>query len=118
MGVTISVIVPAYNSRELLRHCLSAIAASDVVPLETIVVDDGSTDGSDEVARSFGVRVNGRAVFAKGANWIPADALFGRITPEAVRGLLQSAVDVHMSDLLSGADDLANYQGLVACGGF
>jgi phosphoribosylformylglycinamidine synthase len=29
-----------------------------------------------------------------------------------------SAVDVHMSDLLSGADDLANYQGLVACGGF
>jgi len=29
-----------------------------------------------------------------------------------------AAVDVHMSDLLDGADDLANYQGLVACGGF
>ena len=29
-----------------------------------------------------------------------------------------SAVDVHMSDLLEGADDLANYQGVVACGGF
>jgi phosphoribosylformylglycinamidine synthase len=29
-----------------------------------------------------------------------------------------SAVDVHMSDLLSGRDTLANYQGLVACGGF
>jgi phosphoribosylformylglycinamidine synthase len=28
------------------------------------------------------------------------------------------AVDVHMSDLLSGRDSLANYQGLVACGGF
>ncbi|NNC78283.1 MAG: phosphoribosylformylglycinamidine synthase [Woeseiaceae bacterium] len=28
------------------------------------------------------------------------------------------AVDVHMSDLLDGRDDLANYQGLVACGGF
>lgn len=28
------------------------------------------------------------------------------------------AVDVHMSDLLSGRDDLANYQGMVACGGF
>jgi phosphoribosylformylglycinamidine synthase len=27
-------------------------------------------------------------------------------------------VDVHMSDLLEGRDDLANYQGLVACGGF
>jgi phosphoribosylformylglycinamidine synthase len=29
-----------------------------------------------------------------------------------------SAVDVHMNDLLSGDDDLANYQGLIACGGF
>lgn len=29
-----------------------------------------------------------------------------------------SAVDVHMSDLLDGHDTLADYQGLVACGGF
>jgi phosphoribosylformylglycinamidine synthase len=29
-----------------------------------------------------------------------------------------SVTDVHMSDLLEGRDDLANYQGLVACGGF
>ena len=29
-----------------------------------------------------------------------------------------SAVDVHMSDLLSGRDTLEHYQGLVACGGF
>ena len=29
-----------------------------------------------------------------------------------------SAVDVHMSDLLSGQDTLENYQGMVACGGF
>jgi phosphoribosylformylglycinamidine synthase len=29
-----------------------------------------------------------------------------------------TAVDVHMSDLLGGRDDLSNYQGLVACGGF
>lgn len=28
------------------------------------------------------------------------------------------AVDVHMSDLLESRDDLANYQGAVACGGF
>jgi phosphoribosylformylglycinamidine synthase len=29
-----------------------------------------------------------------------------------------TAVDVHMSDLLEGRDDLAGYHGLVACGGF
>lgn len=53
----------------------------------------------DAAGRSFGVQVNGRAVFAKGANWIPADALFGRITVEGVRALLQSAVDANMNML-------------------
>jgi beta-mannosidase len=45
----------------------------------------------------FLFRVNGKDVFAKGANWIPADALASNITPEAVRGLLQSAVDANMN---------------------
>jgi beta-mannosidase len=51
----------------------------------------------DAAGRSFGMQVNGRAVFARGANWIPADALSGRITRDAVRGLLQSARDAHMN---------------------
>jgi beta-mannosidase len=34
---------------------------------------------------------------SSGANWIPADALAGRITPEATRDLLQSAVDANMN---------------------
>lgn len=51
----------------------------------------------DAAGRSFGFRVNGRGVFAKGANWTPADALHGRITQAAVRDLLQSAVDAHMN---------------------
>lgn len=51
----------------------------------------------DAAGLSFGFRINGRDVFAKGANWIPADALHGRITQAAVRDLLQSAVDAHMN---------------------
>ena len=51
----------------------------------------------DAAGRSFGFAVNGRPVFAKGANWIPADALHGRITRAGVRDLLQSAVDAHMN---------------------
>ncbi|MDM7931896.1 glycoside hydrolase family 2 protein [Tabrizicola sp.] len=51
----------------------------------------------DAAGRSFGVQVNGRAVFARGANWIPADALHGRITQDGVRGLLQSARDANMN---------------------
>lgn len=51
----------------------------------------------DAAGRSFGFRVNGQPVFARGSNWIPADALAGRITPEATRALLQSAVDANQN---------------------
>jgi beta-mannosidase len=51
----------------------------------------------DAAGRSFGFRVNGHPVFARGSNWIPADALAGRITPEATRALLQSAVDANQN---------------------
>ncbi len=51
----------------------------------------------DAVGLGFKFAVNGRDVFAKGANWIPADALAGRITVAATRDLLQSAVDANMN---------------------
>ncbi len=51
----------------------------------------------DAIGRGFKFRVNGRDIFAMGANWIPADALSGRITVDATRDLLQSAVDANMN---------------------
>jgi len=51
----------------------------------------------DAVGLGFKFRVNGRDVFAKGANWIPQDALSGRINEADTRGLLQSAVDANMN---------------------
>jgi len=53
----------------------------------------------DAVGRSFMFRINDRPVFAKGANWIPEDALAGQASPAALRGLLQSAVDANMNML-------------------
>jgi beta-mannosidase len=51
----------------------------------------------DAAGRSFRFRVNGHDVFARGANWIPTDALPGRITDARTRGLLQSAADAQMN---------------------
>ena len=42
-------------------------------------------------------RVNGRDVFAKGANWIPCDAFDARQTPERYRDLLESAAAANMN---------------------
>ncbi len=51
----------------------------------------------DAAGSSFLFRVNGRDTFMRGANWIPADALAGRIDTAKTRDLLQSAVDAHMN---------------------
>jgi beta-mannosidase len=51
----------------------------------------------DEYGRSLSFRVNGRRVFAKGANWIPADALPSAQTGERIRSLLQDLRSAHMN---------------------
>jgi beta-mannosidase len=53
----------------------------------------------DAIGVPLTVRVNGRDLFCRGANWIPADALPSRITPEAVRPQLEDAVAVGMNML-------------------
>ena len=47
----ISVVVPFYNNADHLGQCLASIAAQSHVALEVIMVDDGSTDGSADIAR-------------------------------------------------------------------
>ncbi len=53
----------------------------------------------DEIGQRFAFRINGREIFMRGANWIPADALPQRATPEAVADLLDSAIDANMNML-------------------
>ena len=52
---------------------------------------------ADEAGARFAFRVNGREIFCRGANWIPADALPSRATPELTRKLLAAAVDANMN---------------------
>jgi len=53
----ISVIIPVHNGAETLATCLEALTASTYPADECIVVNDGSTDGSDTRAATFPVRV-------------------------------------------------------------
>lgn len=52
-----SVIVPCWNGGAAFRACLAALAASRFRDFELLVVDDGSTDGSDTRAAEHGARV-------------------------------------------------------------
>jgi len=50
----ISCIVPVYNGQRYLREALDSILVQTHPVLEIVVVDDGSTDGTADVVRSYG----------------------------------------------------------------
>jgi len=52
-AASVSVIVPVFNGERFLRDALSSVAAQTLAPLETIVVDDGSTDGGAAIAQGL-----------------------------------------------------------------
>ena len=52
-GPLVSVLVAAYNAERYLGAALESLFAQDYEPLEAIVIDDGSEDGTEAVARSF-----------------------------------------------------------------
>lgn len=49
----VSVILPVYNAENQLRTCMESVLSQTYSNLEFIVVDDGSSDQSVTVARSF-----------------------------------------------------------------
>ena len=53
----VSAIIPVYNGGAFLEEAVESIRQQDYEPLEIIIVDDGSTDNTKEVAASFGNEV-------------------------------------------------------------
>ncbi|HLN53646.1 MAG TPA: glycoside hydrolase family 2 protein [Lentimicrobium sp.] len=55
------------------------------------------SEENDSRGLSFGIKVNGRLIFCKGANWIPADALPGRLTEAKYTDLLSACKEANMN---------------------
>lgn len=52
--LSLSLVIPAYNEENHLRACLDAVASQTVAPDEVIVVDNGSSDKTAAIAKSYG----------------------------------------------------------------
>lgn len=59
----ISVIIPVYNVAKYVRRCIESVERQTYWPLEVILVDDGSTDGSGKICDELEVQFDNIIVF-------------------------------------------------------
>ena len=55
--VDISVVIPAHNAEDTVARSVTSARSQVPCPTQVVVVDDGSTDGTAQVAREAGARV-------------------------------------------------------------
>jgi glycosyltransferase involved in cell wall biosynthesis len=52
-----SIVTPSFNQGRFLETCMRSVLTQEVAPLEYVVVDGGSTDGSADIIRRFADRL-------------------------------------------------------------
>ncbi len=53
MEPIVSIIIPVYNTDKYLHETLSSISAIQIPDMEVIIIDDGSTDNSSQIANEY-----------------------------------------------------------------
>jgi len=76
-------------AEEVTEHC-------GTFGFRKVTVDRSVMDGDN---LRFTVQVNGKPVFCRGSNWVPADCMTGRLTDEKYFQLIKSAADANFNML-------------------
>lgn len=110
-----TIVIVNWNAGPLLGRCLRSIAASDLKPARVVVVDNGSTDGSADLAVVEGleihlIRAGGNLGFARACNQgaagvVDGDLLFlnpdTELAPDTLRRLYDWRAGI-AGDIISG----------------
>ena len=81
--MTISVIIPAYKAFLTIERALASVAVQTLKPEQVIVVDDGSGDGTFEIAEAFKDQFHGFELKILSQQNLGAGAARNRATHEA-----------------------------------
>ena len=54
--VLVSVVIPTYNAEKYIHECLEASIRQSYRNIEILIVDDGSTDSTIEICKSYADR--------------------------------------------------------------
>jgi glycosyltransferase involved in cell wall biosynthesis len=57
MNIRFSILLPVYNREQYIRHAVDSVLAQTFKNYELMVVDDGSTDSTSEILKSYGSRI-------------------------------------------------------------
>lgn len=87
---------PAGSGEQALYELVVETPEEEITRLIGLRTVELLTD-KDEAGSRFAFRINGKEIFCRGADWIPADALFSKTSRAKTQDLLQSAVDANMN---------------------
>ena len=63
MRISFSIVTPVYNRSDTIKRCIESVLSQDFLDFEHIIVDDGSTDNSFQIAQSYTTTDNRIKVF-------------------------------------------------------
>lgn len=106
----VSIVIPAYNTEKYIRECLDSALGQTYSDIELVIVDDGSTDSTPSIIRTYAARDSRVKIFfqqnrgpsaarnlalrmAEG-EWIMCLDSDDALAPDAVERLLSAAMSV------------------------
>jgi glycosyltransferase involved in cell wall biosynthesis len=115
MSMLISVLIPCFNAERWIGDAIKSALAQTYRNIEVVVVDDGSTDGSLDIIRSFGERIRwetgpnrgggvtrNRLLELAGGEWIQYLDADDWLMPEKIEGQAALLHEHRQADVLFG----------------
>jgi len=65
LSPAVSVVIPLYNKVDLVAKAIESVLNQDFEDFEIVIVDDGSTDGSAQIAQGYAERLDGLCTYVR-----------------------------------------------------